>query len=64
MHLARLADGQPVVVKVQHDGIQEKVRLDLELLQGLAKLFHEHVPDARAYQPVATTREFQRTLSG
>jgi len=62
VHLARLADGQPVVVKVQHDGIQEKVRLDLELLKGLAKLLQEHVPDARAYQPVTTTREFQRTL--
>ena len=62
VHRAQLADGQTVVIKVQHDGIQEKVRIDLELLEGLSKLLQEHVPDARAYQPVATTREFRRTL--
>jgi ubiquinone biosynthesis protein len=62
VHRARLSDGRPVVVKVQHVGIQERVGLDLELLQGLAGLLQEHVPDARAYQPVATIREFRRTL--
>jgi len=62
VHRARLADGQPVVVKVQHYAIQEKVRIDLELLLALAKVLQEHVADARAYQPVATAREFQRTL--
>ena len=62
VHRARLANGQQVVVKVQHAGIQEKVRIDLELLETLAKLLQEHVPEARNYQPVATTREFRRTL--
>jgi ubiquinone biosynthesis protein len=62
VHRARLANGQQVVVKVQHAGIQEKVRIDLDLLETLAKLLQEHVPEARNYQPVATTREFRRTL--
>ena len=62
VHRARLADGQQVVVKVQHAGIQEKVRIDLALLEKLAKLLQEYVPEARNYQPVATTREFRRTL--
>ena len=62
VHTAQLADGKKVVVKVQHTGIQEKVHLDLELLQDLADLIQKHVPDARAYQPVATAREFKRTL--
>jgi ubiquinone biosynthesis protein len=62
VHRARLPDGQPVVVKVQHDGIQGKIKSDLELLQGLAELLQRHVPAARPYQPVATVREFRRTL--
>ncbi len=62
VHRARLADGQQVVLKVQHAGIQEKVRIDLELLEKLAKLLQEYVPETRNYQPVATTREFRRTL--
>lgn len=62
VHRARLPDGQQVVVKVQHSEIQEKVRIDLVLLEKLAKLLQEYVPEARNYQPVATTREFRRTL--
>ena len=62
VHRAQLKDGQAVVIKVQHDAIQEKVRIDLELLLALAQLLQEYVVDARPYQPVATTREFRRTL--
>ena len=57
-----LKDGQEVVVKVQHDGIQEKVRVDLDILMTLAKLLQEYVPETRAYQPVATANDFRRTL--
>ncbi len=56
VHRARMADDQQVVLKVQHAGIQEKVRIDLNLLEKLAKLLQEYVPEARNYQPVATTR--------
>ncbi len=62
VHRATLKDGQEVVVKVQHDGIQEKVRTDLEILMALAKFLQEYVSEARAYQPVATASEFRRTL--
>ena len=62
VHRATLKDGQEVVVKIQHDGIQEKVRIDLEILMLLAKLLQEYVREARAYQPVATANEFRRTL--
>ena len=41
--------GQSVVVKVQHDGIEEKIRPDLELLMALAQLLENHVAAARAY---------------
>ena len=62
VHRARLEDGQQVVVKVQHAGIEEEVRVDLELLEEFAELLQEYVSEARNYQPVATTREFRRTL--
>jgi ubiquinone biosynthesis protein len=62
VHRARLHDGKAAVVKVQHAGIQDRVRIDLEMLMALAEWLQENVPDARAYRPVATAREFQRTL--
>jgi ubiquinone biosynthesis protein len=62
VHRACLQDGRAVVVKIQHSGIQETVRVDLELLMVLAQLLQEYDADARPYQPVATAREFRRTL--
>jgi len=62
VHRAQLEDGRDVVVKVQHDNIQEKVNIDLDLLLVLAQLLHDHVADTRPYQPVSTAHEFRRTL--
>ena len=59
VHRARLKDGQEVVVKVQHDGIQEKERTDLETLMALAQFLQEYDTEARAYQPVATASELR-----
>ena len=38
VHRARLKTGQPVVVKVQHADIQRKIRVDLDILAGLAQM--------------------------
>jgi ubiquinone biosynthesis protein len=62
VHAATLHDGQQVVVKVQHQGIEEKVREDLEILAALAEIAESHSPELRLYQPKATTAEFRRTL--
>jgi len=62
VHRAKLSSGQSVVVKVQHGGIEEKIRPDLDLLMALAQLFEKHVPAAGAYRPIATVTEFRRTL--
>ena len=61
VHRARLKSGEPVVVKVQHAGIQETVRKDLEVLAGLAQLL-ERLPEFNPYRPIETVAEFQRTL--
>src|SRR5690606_32460399 len=44
VHLARLHDGRPVVVKVQHPNIHNVVREDMEVLAGLATLVM-HIPE-------------------
>ena len=61
VHQARLHSGELVVVKVQHAGIEEKVRVDLDILGGLGQMA-EMVPEFVNYRPRATAEEFQRTL--
>ncbi len=61
VHRARLRTGEEVVVKVQHDGIQDTVRKDLDVLGGLAQLV-ERLPEFAVYRPVQMIAEFQRTL--
>ena len=62
VHHAVLPDGQAVVVKVQHSGIEERVRNDLEILIQLAELAENYSKDIARYRPLATAREFARTL--
>ena len=62
VHVARLHSGEQVVVKVQHDGIVDKIMPDLDILAGLAELAEKHAPQLRPYQPVAVVRQFRRTL--
>lgn len=62
VHEAILPDGREVVVKVRHEGIEEAVRRDLDLMIGLAELAEKHAAQLRRFQPVATARYFQRTL--
>lgn len=61
VHRARLKTGEPVVVKVQHEGIEERIRVDLEIMAGFAQLA-ERVPEFASYQPRSTAAEFQRIL--
>lgn len=62
VHAARLKDGRPVVVKVQHAGIESRVRADLDIVVGLAELAETYVPELRPYRPRSTAAEFQRLM--
>ena len=62
VHRAKLHDGQVVVVKVQHTGIEEKIASDLEIMAFLADFIQKHVTQFRPYQPLAVVREFRRTI--
>jgi ubiquinone biosynthesis protein len=61
VHAAVLPEGDRVVVKIQHPGIETTVREDLEVLNGLAQLA-ERIPEFAAYRPVALVAEMGRTL--
>jgi ubiquinone biosynthesis protein len=62
VHHATLRDGTRVVLKIQHAGIRERVRNDLEILRELAKLAERHSEELARFRPVALVREFERTL--
>lgn len=62
VHAARLPGGQGVVVKVQHQGIEERIQRDLNLMHGLAEQAQRYVSGLRRYRPVGVVREFRRTL--
>jgi ubiquinone biosynthesis protein len=61
VHAAFLPDGRKVVVKVQHPGIEARVRGDLEIVQALAELA-ERSAEMKRYQPVALVEDFRRSL--
>jgi ubiquinone biosynthesis protein len=60
-HLARLKDGRRVIVKVQHPGIEGRIRSDLEILEALAS-FAENSEELKRYRPVSVVKEFRRSL--
>jgi ubiquinone biosynthesis protein len=61
VHRARLKSGEDVVVKVQHGGVDERVRVDMDILAGLAQLA-ERIPELAYYRPQSTAAEFQRAM--
>lgn len=61
-HKATTHAGEQVVVKVQHAGITDRVRHDLDILAELAGLAERFSPDVRQFQPIRTVDEFKRTL--
>jgi len=62
VHRATLADGTKVVVKVQHAGIEEKIRADCDIFIGLAELAERGLVEMRLYQPLAVATEMRRTI--
>jgi ubiquinone biosynthesis protein len=61
VHRAKLLNGKPVVVKVQHPGIEGTIRRDLNILASLAALA-ERQEEFKRYQPVEVVRDFHQTL--
>jgi len=62
IHQARLHDGRPVVVKIQHAGIEPKVASDLDILMTLAEFAEKVDTNFLLYQPRITLAAFRRSL--
>jgi ubiquinone biosynthesis protein len=63
-HLARLADGTEVVVKVRRPEAVARIEEDLHLLHRLAGIASRHWEAAKDYDLVALVKEFDITLHG
>jgi len=62
VHCATTNDGQDVVVKVQHPGIERQIINDLDIMQTLAEIAEQQSASLRQYRPLDTVREFRRSL--
>jgi ubiquinone biosynthesis protein len=62
VHLAKLQDGTPVVLKIRRPGIRPKIMADLRLLAHFASMVESEIPEARRYQPVQIAQQISRSL--
>jgi ubiquinone biosynthesis protein len=61
VHRAKLKTGEEVVVKVQRPAVRETLAVDIMILEDIARLLEEHVPESKRYDPTGIVREFKRT---
>lgn len=62
VHKAQLADGTPVIVKVQRPGIREQVETDIEIIYKRAKFLETHLDVARTFGLMDIVDEFAITI--
>jgi len=62
VHTATLITGEKVVIKIIHEGIEEKIIEDMEIVDGLAHLAEKYDKNIKQYHPVQIFREFRKTL--
>lgn len=62
VHLARLPDGEEVVVKVLRPGIEARIRQDIALLYAVASLVQRHWAEAWRLRLVEVVEEFEKTI--
>src|SRR5688572_23620037 len=62
VHVAKLADGADVVVKVQRPGIQARIEADMKIMKVAAAIVARTVKDADLANPVAIVEDFRDTL--
>ncbi len=62
-HHAVLKDGTPAVVKVLHDGAEEKVAEDLGLMRHLAAFAERVDVDIQRFNPVAVVDQFAKMMT-
>lgn len=64
VHEATLMTGEKVIVKVQRPDISQIIKVDLSLMEELARLIEKFIPESRVARPVAMIQEFSRAFLG
>jgi ubiquinone biosynthesis protein len=62
VHRAKLPSGTPVVLKIRRPGIEAKIDADLRLLEHLAYLVEQEMPEVRRYRPVQVVGQLRASL--
>ena len=62
VHAARLSDGREVVLKVRKPGVEELVRIDLEILESLVNEWTPRFPVLQQYDAKSKVRDFGDAL--
>jgi ubiquinone biosynthesis protein len=62
IHRATLASGTLVILKIRRPGIAAKVGADLRILEHLAHLAEQEIPEVRRYRPIDVVGQLRRSL--
>lgn len=62
VHRAQAKDGTQLVIKVQRPGIEDEIKLDMQLLHWLAESLETLLPELRVYRPTMLVSELEQTL--
>ncbi|MGB9791940.1 MAG: ABC1 kinase family protein [Thermacetogeniaceae bacterium] len=62
VHRARLRSGQDVVVKVQRPGIEESIRVDLEILEEIGRIIEQRTRLGERYRISEIIEEFSSAI--
>lgn len=62
VHRATLPDGQAVVVKIRRPGVARMIRVDLEILEDVAKIVEHRTRLGRIYNITGMLAEFRNSL--
>jgi ubiquinone biosynthesis protein len=62
VHVARLLDGEEVVVKVLRPGMRAMIERDLEVLYALAGLAQTYWSESRRLRPLEIVAEYEKTI--
>ncbi len=62
VHLAKLQDGTPVVLKIRRPNIEARIDADLRLLAHLGRLLESEMPESRRFQPGKIIGQFAKSL--
>lgn len=62
VHVAKLQDGTPVVLKIRRPNVRARIDADLRLLAHLARLLESEMPETRRIQPGKIVAQFAKSL--